>query len=80
MTTLTVENIPDDLYEKLKESAQAHGRSLNDETIFCLETVLAPRKISISEKLQRVRFLRQQVPPGKVTTAEMGEAINQGRS
>ena len=31
MTTITVKNIPDDLYAKLKETAQADRRSINSE-------------------------------------------------
>ncbi len=36
MATITVKNIPGDLYEHLKERAQAHRRSLNSEVIVCL--------------------------------------------
>lgn len=79
MPALTIKNMPDDLYEKLKEAAQIHRRSLNNEIIYCLETVLTPRKISTSERLQRVQNLRQQIPAGKVGAADIKEAIEQGR-
>ncbi|HNS57464.1 MAG TPA: Arc family DNA-binding protein, partial [Nitrosomonas europaea] len=39
-TTLTLKNIPDDVYERLKVAAEVHRRSLNSEIIVCLETVL----------------------------------------
>jgi antitoxin FitA len=43
-TTLTLKNIPDDVYERLKLSAQTHRRSMNSEAIVCLEAVLLPAK------------------------------------
>ena len=57
-TTLTLKNIPDDVYERLKAAAAAHHRSLNGEAIVCLQTVLLPRRMSVEERLERVRRLR----------------------
>jgi antitoxin FitA len=79
MPALTRKNMPDDLYQKLKDAAQAHRRSLNSELIYCLETMLTPRKIPITERLLRARSLRQQVPAGKVTLTDIEDAIDQGR-
>ena len=52
-TTLTLKNIPDDVYERLKLAAEMHRRSLNSEAIVCLETVLVPTRISPGERLAR---------------------------
>lgn len=57
-TTLTLKNIPDEVYGRLKTAAQAHRRSLNSEAIVCLETVLIPTKMTSSERLARARQLR----------------------
>lgn len=57
-TTLTLKNIPDDVYEQLKVAAEMHRRSLNSEAIVCLETVLTPTKINPTERLARARQLR----------------------
>jgi len=57
-TTLTLKNIPDEVYERLKAAAAAHHRSLNGEAIVCLQTVLLPQKVSVEERLERVRRLR----------------------
>ena len=38
--TITLKNIPDDVYKRLKLSADTHRRSLNGEAIVCLEAVL----------------------------------------
>lgn len=79
MPALTIKNMPDELYQKLKDAAQAHRRSLNSEIIYCLETMLTPRKMSVAERLQRARSLRQLIPAGKVTPADIEKAIDQGR-
>jgi antitoxin FitA len=75
----TIKNLPDDLYRKLKEVARIHHRSINSELINCLEMVLAPRKLSVAERLQRARSLRRQVPAGRVTPEDIEDAIDSGR-
>ncbi|MEA3441264.1 MAG: Arc family DNA-binding protein, partial [Chloroflexota bacterium] len=40
MPTLTVKNIPDDLYAQLKRYAAMNRRSLNSEIIVCIERVI----------------------------------------
>ncbi|MGE0314452.1 MAG: Arc family DNA-binding protein [Lautropia sp.] len=57
-TTLTLKNVPDEVYRMLKASAESHRRSLNSEAIVCLESVLLPRRASATERLDRARELR----------------------
>jgi plasmid stability protein len=58
-TTLTLKNIPDEVYERLKAAASSHRRSLNSEAIVCLEASLVPtRRISAEERIRRIRALR----------------------
>ncbi|MCL2011655.1 MAG: Arc family DNA-binding protein [Cystobacterineae bacterium] len=57
-TTLTLKNIPSEVYERLKASAKNNRRSLNGEAIVCLESVLLPRRMTASERLERARALR----------------------
>jgi plasmid stability protein len=64
-TTLTLKNIPDNVYERLKASAAVHRRSLNSEAIVCLETVLMPGSMKPSERLARARALRAGMGQGK---------------
>ena len=79
MTTVTLKNIPDDLYERLKLQAQAHRRSVNSELIHCLETVLMPKKITAEERLKRIRGLRPRIDPQAVGAGDILKAIDEGR-
>ena len=51
MPTLTLKNIPDELYKQLKTIAKANHRSLDSEILYCIEHVLGARTINISEHL-----------------------------
>jgi len=44
MPVLTIRNVPDDLYAKLKTSAAERRRSVNSEVIECLRVALASRR------------------------------------
>lgn len=81
-TNLTLKNVPDDVYERLKRSAEAHRRSLNSEAIVCLESVLLPASGNPSEQLERIRRLRAELQQkGVWATPEFLEhARNQGRA
>lgn len=59
MTTITLKNIPDDLHQRLKESATRHHRSLNREIIARLEAQLMPAAQDVEGKLAELRLLRQ---------------------
>jgi plasmid stability protein len=77
-TTLTLKNIPDDVYDRLKAAAELHRRSLNGEAIVCLETVLMPTKISPSERLARARQLRAELS-GKFRAHDIDVMKRHGR-
>ncbi|MBB3061966.1 FitA-like ribbon-helix-helix domain-containing protein [Microbulbifer rhizosphaerae] len=79
MATVTLKNIPDDLYGRLKESAQAHHRSINSELISCLELVLVPRKVTPEERLVRLRSKRPRFDSDAVSVEEIRKAIERGR-
>lgn len=59
MATITVKNIPKDLYERLKKSAAANRRSINSEIIVCIERAVRSRNIDPDEVLTRARALRK---------------------
>jgi len=79
MPAITLKNIPDEIYERLKASASAHHRSLNMEAVACLEQVLLPTRATAQDHLARARQLRATQKPGKFKTRDIAEAIHRGR-
>lgn len=79
-TTLTLKNIPDDVYERLKSSAETHRRSLNSEAIVCLETALTPGKLAPSERLARARALRASLHTKGFSADAIDTMKRQGRA
>lgn len=78
-TTLTLKNIPDEVYERLKASAQSHRRSLNSEAIICLEAVLLPRKVPLTERLARASALRSGLKPANFRVRDIDALKREGR-
>lgn len=79
MATVTFKNIPDDLYEQLKQAANANHRSINSELIHCLEKVFRPTPVSTAELAEKALLLRSRVAAKQLDTDEINAAINQGR-
>ena len=78
-TTLTLKNIPDRLYQRLKHAAALHRRSLNSEAIVCLEAHLLPARLGTDERLARARCLRASLPDGVFTPIGINRAKQDGR-
>ena len=79
MATVTFKNIPDDLYEQLKQAANAHHRSVNSELIHCLEKTYKPTRLSATELANRAGELRRRVAAKQLDIDEITSAKNQGR-
>jgi plasmid stability protein len=81
MTTLHIDNFPDDLFEALKKRAQESGRSVAAEVVALLETRVSTEKElrRRRELLLRVEHLRSSCPtlPEGFPTAE--EMIREDR-
>ena len=78
-TTITLKNIPDEVYERLKLSAEVHRRSLNSEAIVCLESVLLPGRLPPSERLAHIRALRSRLPKLKFKARDIDALKREGR-
>ena len=78
-TTITLKNIPDEIYASLKQAAEVHHRSINSEVIACLERVLMPARPSAEEHLARARQIRDTLGAQTFSAADIAAAIEQGR-
>ncbi len=58
-TTITVKNIPPELYERLKLNAALHHRSINSEVIALIEAGVAAKKRKPEDFLASARAIRE---------------------
>ncbi len=79
MPTLTLKNIPDELYARLKAAAQTHHRSLNSEILYCVERTLGCHQIDIYEHVAIARALRVKTAAHPITDDELNAAKREGR-
>jgi len=79
MPTITVKNIPNELYVYLKRSAQANRRSLNSEIIVCIERTLRVRRVEPEAVLGRARRLREKTAGHVIGDEEFTAAKMAGR-
>jgi plasmid stability protein len=79
MASITVKNIPEKLYEKLKATASINRRSINNEMINCLEKVLMPKRITVGDRIEKARALRSQLNIDRIDPGEISNAISEGR-
>ncbi len=79
MATLTIKNIPDDLYKELKQSAGHHRRSINSEVLVCLERSFQKPRKNVSELLSGIRRLRRKTAGQRLTDKLLSQAKRQGR-
>jgi plasmid stability protein len=78
MATLTIKNIPDELYARLKTQAERHRRSLNGEAVVCLELALATDREDEATLIEELRMLREE--SGVYLTDDyIQSAIDEGR-
>lgn len=79
MATLTIKNLPDSVYQKLKALASRNRRSINSEAIVRLEEAVRHDQTDEEELLQRIRALRADCPV-RLTDSDLKAAIEEGRA
>lgn len=79
MPTITIKNIPDDLYEKLKKKAEEHGGSMDNEVIFCLKRVLQASRVDPEAFLSGVEAMQQRMSLPPLTDELLRAAKEEGR-
>lgn len=78
-TTITLKNIPDEVYARLKSAAGRNRRSINSEAILCLEAVLMPGALTSDEHIARAREIRSSLGKAKFPAAEIDRGKREGR-
>ena len=79
MATVTVKNIPDELYARLKSVAEINRRSINSEIIMCIEHAVVSRRINPLEVIENARQLRKLTINHPIGDEEFNHAKAEGR-
>lgn len=77
-TNITIRDIPDEVYEKLKQQAELHQRSINSEVIFYLKQMVRSHRPDPDEVIARAKKIKKQAK-GFLTLQDIQQAIDQGR-
>ena len=79
MATLTLKNIPEPLYERLKHVAKFNHRSLNSQIIYSLERSLGLTAEDPERLRQEAEAFRERIGrKGELSPEEIGRAIQSG--
>ena len=79
MATLTVKNIPEELYEKIKQRAKSHNRSVNREIIVCIHEAVESRRVDPGAFLARIEALHDRMAAPPLTDEMLRQARTEGR-
>lgn len=79
MPAVTIKNLPDGLYQRLKINAQAHHRSINGELIATLERALCVQPTDPEQQLAQIRALRCELDLPRLDPDAIRAAIESGR-
>jgi len=77
---LTIEGIPDAVYERLTASAQKNQRSLNHEAIACLEKGLMLNRMGTAEILEQARKFRSTLDTSEFSHQDIDALKREGRA
>ena len=79
MATVTVKNIPDELYDRLKSVAEINRRSINSEIIMCIENTVISRRLNLDEVFENARQVRKLTAGHLISDEEFNKAKTEGR-
>jgi plasmid stability protein len=80
MPTLTIKGLPDPLYRRLKQQAEAHRRSLNGEIIVCLERAVTAGRADPEAWLADARAFRLRLGIRHLSRRQLRDARQAGRA
>lgn len=78
MKKITIRNIPDNIYNKLKKRAELSHRSLNSEIIVCLEELIFSNKSEVNKILEESEQIRKRLN-FNISLDEIDSAKQSGR-
>ena len=79
MATLTIRNVPAELYEALAKQAKRRRRSINSEAIFQLQSSFAQREMDVETDLEEIRKFREKLKDVFVSEEEIQREKQRGR-
>lgn len=79
MPTLTLKNIPDDLYEQLKRTAALNHRSMNSEILVCIEKAVSCTRRDPQAFLAKAQAIRESILTYTLTDEELSQIKRAGR-
>lgn len=79
MVTITIKNIPEEIYERIKTQAKVNHRSINGEILSILEQAISIPPIDVEETLKRAKKIRELTAHYVITADEIEKFINEGR-
>ena len=79
-TNRTLKSVPDEVYERLKQSATVNHRSLNSEIIARLEAQVMTRRATAQDHLIAIRAIRDRLPKVAFDHADIDAFKREGRS
>ena len=79
MVTVTIKNIPEQIYERIKAQDKSNHRSINGEILSILEQAMSLPPIDVKTTLERARKVRELTANYVVTADEIEKMINEGR-
>lgn len=79
MTSITVKNIPDGLYDRVRRLAEANRRSINSEIIVCLERAVGSRPYDVEAEVADARMIRERTADYRIDDTSFDAAKDRGR-
>ena len=79
MVTITIKNVPPEVYERIKIQAKNNHRSINGEILSILEQAISIPPIDVKATLERTRKLREMTAHYVITNEELTKWKNEGR-
>lgn len=79
MVTITIKNVPPEIYERIKTQAKNNHRSINGEILSILEQAISIPPIDVKATLERTRKLREMTADYVITADEIEKLIDEGR-